>query len=261
MGSTRCTSASHSGRRLIGNCTGEKISTTKISAFTIALVTTGLAMSWAMANPIEVAISDDNSSAGTTIGDTVRVRPYRQAARARVTMMPGTASSVVETLRTWLAALGKTPVVLRHGVPGFVANRLQYALLREAHALVAAGVCSWADADLAVARGLGPRWAAVGPFQSMDMAGLDVHLAVAGALFPGLAADTAPPQALARLVEAGHLGTKSGRGLLGGYPAERQEALTRQRDVTLRLMPAVRAAAASQAGPGPTEPPAEGPRQ
>ncbi|HUY49443.1 MAG TPA: 3-hydroxyacyl-CoA dehydrogenase NAD-binding domain-containing protein [Streptosporangiaceae bacterium] len=174
---------------------------------------------------------------------------------------PGTASSVVETLRTWLAALGKTPVVLRHGVPGFVANRLQYALLREAHALVAAGVCSWADADLAVARGLGPRWAAVGPFQSMDMAGLDVHLAVAGALFPGLAADTAPPQALARLVEAGHLGTKSGRGLLGEYPAERREALTRQRDVTLRLMPAVRAAAASQAGPGPTEPPAEGPRQ
>src|SRR5215471_5147910 len=94
MGSTRCTSASHSGRRLIGKTTGEYISTTKIRAFTTALVTSGLPMSWAVANPIEVAISDDSSSAGTTIGDTVRLRPYRQAASARVTTIPGIASSV-----------------------------------------------------------------------------------------------------------------------------------------------------------------------
>jgi 3-hydroxybutyryl-CoA dehydrogenase len=169
----------------------------------------------------------------------------------------GTAAGTVATLRAWLARLGKAPVVLDHAVPGFVANRLQYALLREAYALVAAGVCTWADADLAVVRGLGPRWAAVGPFQSMDIAGLDVHLAVTRALFPDLAAGTAPPQPLVSLVEAGHLGAKSGRGLLGEYPPERQESLVRLRDTTLRLMPAVRAAAAG--GPDPEQVTAERP--
>jgi len=159
---------------------------------------------------------------------------------------PGTASTVVETLRSWLAELGKAPVVLGHAVPGFIANRLQYALLREAYALVAGGVCTWADADLAVVRGLGPRWAAIGPFQSMDLAGLDVHLAVARTLFPDLAVGTAPPELLADLVKAGHLGAKSGHGLLGDYPPERQEIVARLRDATLRLMHVVRETAAGQ---------------
>ena len=78
----------------------------------------------------------------------------------------------------------------------------------------------------------------------MDIAGLDVHPTVARALFLGLAADAAPPARPARLVEAGHLGAKSGRGLLGEYPPSRKEVLTRQRDTTLRLMPVVRFTAA-----------------
>ncbi len=133
-----------------------------------------------------------------------------------------------------MQGLGKAPVVLTRAVPGFVANRLQYALIREAYALVAAGVCTWADADLAVTGGLGPRWAAVGPFQSMDLAGLDVHLAVATALFPLLATDSEPPGLLADLVADGRLGAKSGAGLLGAYPPDRREALTALRDGVLR---------------------------
>jgi 3-hydroxybutyryl-CoA dehydrogenase len=158
---------------------------------------------------------------------------------------PATAPGLVETLRAWLAELGKAPVVVRRAVPGFVANRLQYALLREAYALVAAGVCTLADADLAVVAGLGPRWATIGPFQSMDIAGLDVHLAVARALFPDLATGSAPPGLLPGLVDAGHLGVKSGRGLLGEYPPDRQEALTRMRDAALRMIPLVREEASS----------------
>lgn len=157
-----------------------------------------------------------------------------------------TAPAVVETLRTWLAGLGKAPVVVHRAVPGFVANRLQYALLREAYALAAAGVCTLADADLAVVAGLGPRWAAIGPFQSMDIAGLDVHLAVARALFGDLATDAAPPGRLAGLVDAGHLGVKSGRGLLGDYPPDRQESLTRMRDAMLRTIPLAREGAAGR---------------
>jgi 3-hydroxybutyryl-CoA dehydrogenase len=154
---------------------------------------------------------------------------------------PETSTATTDTLRAWMHSLGKSPVVLQAAIPGFVANRLQYALLREAYALVAAGVCTWADVDLAVTGGLGPRWAAIGPFQSMDLAGLDVHLAVARALFPTLAADPDPPALLAELVAAGRLGSKSGAGLLGDYPPERREALAAHRDAMLRTIAVARA--------------------
>ena len=154
---------------------------------------------------------------------------------------PETGASTIDTLRAWMAELGKTPVALRRAVPGFVANRLQYALIREAYALVAAGVCTWADADLAVTSGLGPRWAAVGPFESMDLAGLDIHLAVVRALFPELAHQNEPSDALVDLVAAGRLGAKSGSGLLGDYPQERLELLLLARDTMLRCVAEVRA--------------------
>jgi 3-hydroxybutyryl-CoA dehydrogenase len=160
--------------------------------------------------------------------------PADLVALVEVVPAPGTSAATVETLRGWMLGLGKTPVVLTRAVPGFVANRLQYALIREAYALVADGVCTWADADLAVTSGLGPRWAAVGPFQSMDLAGLDVHLAVARALFPVLAADSEPPDLLGDLVAAGRLGAKSGAGLLGDYPPQRREAVAALRDSVLR---------------------------
>jgi 3-hydroxybutyryl-CoA dehydrogenase len=162
---------------------------------------------------------------------------------------PATSMATADTLRAWMLSLGKSPVVLRAAIPGFIANRLQYALIREAYALVAAGVCTWADADLAVTGGLGPRWAAIGPFQSMDLAGLDVHLAVARALFPALAADHDPPALLAELVAAGRLGSKSGAGLLGDYPPERREALAAHRDAMLRTI------ALARASPGPQHKP------
>jgi len=156
---------------------------------------------------------------------------------------PATSAATTQTLRAWMLGLGKSPVVLGAAVPGFIANRLQYALIREAYALVAAGACTWADADLAVTGGLGPRWAAIGPFQSMDLAGLDVHLAVARALYPVLAADTDPPDLLAQLVAAGRLGVKSGAGLLGGYPPQRRAALAARRDAMLRTIAQARAPA------------------
>ena len=103
-----------------------------------------------------------------------------------VEIVPGerTDPAVLARLRTWSEHLGRRPIVLRRDVPGFVANRLQYALLREAYALVESGVCALPDVDVAVTAGLGARWAALGPFETMDLAGLEVHAAVAAALFP-----------------------------------------------------------------------------
>jgi 3-hydroxybutyryl-CoA dehydrogenase len=151
-----------------------------------------------------------------------------------------TAPGTLETLAGWMEQLGKAPVIVRRDVPGFVANRLQYALLREAYALVDAGVCSFADVDRTLTHGLGARWAAIGPFETMDLAGLDVHAAVAANLWPELANGTEPSPSIARALETGALGVKSGRGLLGDYPAAAAAALVERRDRVLRGVRALR---------------------
>ena len=130
--------------------------------------------------------------------------------------------------------LGKAPVVVRRDVPGFVINRLQYALLREAYALVDAGVCSFADVDRAVTHGLGARWAAIGPFETMDLAGLDVHAAVAANLWPELASDDVPSPTIGRALESGALGVKNGRGLRGDYGPDVPRRSSTRRDRVLR---------------------------
>jgi 3-hydroxybutyryl-CoA dehydrogenase len=151
-----------------------------------------------------------------------------------------TAEATVETLTGWVELLGKVPVVVRRDVPGFVVNRLQYALLREAYALVDAGVCSFADVGRAVVHGLGARWAAIGPFTTMDLAGLDVHAAVAANLWPELASGSEPTPTIAEALGSGARGVEGGRGLLGDYPDEAAAELRARRDRVLRCLPALR---------------------
>jgi 3-hydroxybutyryl-CoA dehydrogenase len=151
-----------------------------------------------------------------------------------------TAPATIEALAGWMDQLGKAPVVVRRDVPGFVANRLQYALLREAYELVGAGVCSFADVDRAVTHGLGARWAAIGPFETTDLAGLDVHAAVAANLWPELTNDREPSPLIARALETGALGVKSGRGLRGDYDPAAAAALVERRDRVLRGVRALR---------------------
>jgi 3-hydroxybutyryl-CoA dehydrogenase len=152
-----------------------------------------------------------------------------------VEIVPGarTSPQVVRTLSTWSTGLARRAIVLRCDVPGFVANRLQYALLREAYALVEAGVCEPEDVDAAVTAGLGPRWAAVGPFATMDLAGLGVHAAVAASLFPRLSNRVGLPDLLRRAREHGAGGAREGRGLLGRYSDARRIELEARRDRTL----------------------------
>jgi 3-hydroxyacyl-CoA dehydrogenase len=141
-----------------------------------------------------------------------------------------TAPETLETLAGWMEELGKAPVVVRRDIPGFVVNRLQYALLREAYSLVDSGVCSFADVDRAVTQGLGARWAAIGPFETMDLAGLDVHAAVAANLWPELANTTEPSETIAKTLERG--------GSLRGDTAP--DVLKARRDRVLRGLKTLR---------------------
>jgi 3-hydroxybutyryl-CoA dehydrogenase len=150
-----------------------------------------------------------------------------------------TSEETVAQLTGWMTALGKTPIVVNHAVPGFIANRLQYALIREAYHLVSIGVCTPADVDRAVTSALGPRWAAMGPFQSMDLAGLDVHAAVAASLFPALSTESTLPEILRRLTASGALGCKNGQGILGTYNPQHIKDLKRSRAVVWATLKAI----------------------
>jgi 3-hydroxybutyryl-CoA dehydrogenase len=130
----------------------------------------------------------------------------------------GSDPALAEDLAQFMRATGKVPVIVRKDLPGFLANRLQHALGREALALVDAGVASPEDVDAAVRFGFGFRYLAAGPLLQRDHAGLDVHAAAAATMYPDLAANKAPSKALTDRVAAGRLGMKAGAGFYDWTP-------------------------------------------
>jgi 3-hydroxybutyryl-CoA dehydrogenase len=126
-------------------------------------------------------------------------------------------------------AIGKVPVVLRHEVLGFLGTRMQQAVVREAIALLDAGVASAADIDLAVRTSFGIRFPAIGPLESADLSGLDVIAAIHDYLLPDLDRSTAPQPGLRDRVARGELGAKAGRGF-HAWPDRHISDVTDRRD-------------------------------
>jgi 3-hydroxybutyryl-CoA dehydrogenase len=133
---------------------------------------------------------------------------------------PATAPALVEQLCAEYRARGKCPVVVRRELPGFIGNRLQFALLREALALVESGVATAEDVDTVVRTGFGRRLPITGVLRTADLAGLDTLLAICRVLFPELDRRTAPPPLLHTLVAAGKTGARAGAGFYEYGPGE-----------------------------------------
>lgn len=131
---------------------------------------------------------------------------------------PETSDATVAAIYGLLKSLGKSPVVVQREVPGFIGNRLQLALVREALSIVSQGLATPADVDLVVRTSLGRRWAVAGPFETSDAAGLDTVLAVAGQLFPAIESSPDVPSLLRDMVARGHLGLKTGKGFYDWPP-------------------------------------------
>ena len=123
-----------------------------------------------------------------------------------------TAESVIEQTFALLLAVGKQPVRVRKDIPGFIGNRLQHALAREALSLVEKGVASPEDIDTVMKTSLAVRLIFTGPIEQRDFNGLDTHLSVAEYLYPDLEDTKVPLAILSDKVAAGHLGLKTGRG-------------------------------------------------
>jgi 3-hydroxybutyryl-CoA dehydrogenase len=139
-----------------------------------------------------------------------------------------TAPDVVERVTSFLRAIGKHPIAVG-SAPGFVANRLQFALFREALACVEAGLVTPEGLDEIVRSCFGFRLPFFGPFQIADMAGLDVYAKIFETLERGLGKEFRVPPALQTLVDQGRFGVKSGAGF-STYTAEARQQLLIKRD-------------------------------
>jgi 3-hydroxybutyryl-CoA dehydrogenase len=124
-----------------------------------------------------------------------------------------TADHVVDHVVAALNRLGKTPVVVGDG-PGFVANRIQFAMFREATRIVEEGLAAPEHVDEVVRSSFGFRLPFFGPFTIADMAGLDVYADIFDTLEGGLGEGFSAPRLLREHVDRGEFGVKAGRGFL-----------------------------------------------
>lgn len=120
-----------------------------------------------------------------------------------------TDEAVAQRASEIMRSVGKKPVQVKRDVPGFLANRIQHAMMREAIALVEEGFASAEDVDLAVRYGFGFRYIAAGPLLQKDLAGIDIHCAAASTMYPHLRVDQEPSKLMRDLVAQGHCGVKS----------------------------------------------------
>jgi 3-hydroxybutyryl-CoA dehydrogenase len=122
------------------------------------------------------------------------------------------------------AAAGKKPAHVKKDVPGFIGNRLQHALWREAIALVEHGICDAETVDTVIKAAFGRRLAVLGPLENADLVGTDLTLAIHKTVLPAIDSRPAPSPYLEKLVAEGKLGFKSGHGFRTWTP-EQQAAL------------------------------------
>ena len=123
-----------------------------------------------------------------------------------------TSDETMEIAYQFMKKAGKYPIKCLKDVPGFVANRLQHALWREAISIVERGIADAATVDDAIKQSFGIRVPVLGPIENADMVGLDLTLAIHNTVLQDLEASPNPSPLLKDKVEKGELGFKSGKG-------------------------------------------------
>ena len=121
------------------------------------------------------------------------------------------------------AAAGKKPAHVKKDVPGFIGNRLQHALWREAVSLVEHGICDAETVDRVIKAAFGRRLPVLGPLENADMVGTDLTLAIHKTVLPAIDSRPGPSPYLEQLVKDGKLGFKSGEGFRKWTPAQQAE--------------------------------------
>jgi 3-hydroxyacyl-CoA dehydrogenase len=151
-----------------------------------------------------------------------------------IEIIPGerTSKEVTAATQELVRQIGYFPCTLKKEVPGFVENRVLYAIMRECLALVDDGVVDAEELDLNVKWGIGYKLAVVPPMALLDMAGLDIYNAVASYLNQDLSDEKGVSSTITERVDQGKLGIKTGGGLFD-YDAERAAELQKERAAAL----------------------------
>jgi len=135
---------------------------------------------------------------------------------------PDTELRHIEAMIDLLAKAGKTPVRVMKDVAGFVGNRLQHALWREAVALVAEGICDARTVDTVIKASFGRRLAVLGPLENSDLIGTELTLDIHKTIIPALDRSVGPNPYLDRLIAENKLGVTTGEGFRTWTPEEAQ---------------------------------------
>lgn len=187
----------------------------------------------------EDSILASNSSAirSTDIGQLLKHRervlgtqfwnPPHLVPLVEVIQADATSDAVVAEVMDLMKSVGRSPVHVRKDIPGFIGNRLQHALKREAIALLAAGVADSQTIDTVIKDGFGARLAVLGTLEQSDLVGLDLTLAIHEMLIVDLDRTAGPHPYLRDKVEQGKLGMKAGEGFRRWTPEGADEVRQR----------------------------------
>ena len=187
----------------------------------------------AMSRPEAVLASNTSVMSITEIASTSRNRarivgthfwnPPYLIPLVEVVQAGETTPATVEFTMDLLRRVGKHPVHCRKDVPGFIANRMQHALWREAISIVEQGIADPRTVDEAVRLSFGMRLPILGPLENADMVGLDLTQAIHDYILPALCDSHKTSPVVTDKVAAGELGFKTGKGLQD-WPADKQQA-------------------------------------
>lgn len=156
-------------------------------------------------------IMDDLETKHRTVG-THWWNPAHMIPLVEVVKTEWTNNEVAESIFKLLEGAGKTPVMVEKDVPGFIGNRLQHALWREAISLVENGICDAKAVDTVIKASFGRRLAVLGPLENADLVGTDLSLDIHENVLFDLESRKGPSPYLEQLVNDGKLGMKSGEG-------------------------------------------------
>lgn len=170
-------------------------------------------------------VADKSRVVGTHYWNPPHLVPLVEVVQAKDTSL-----ATVEKTIALLRDVGKSPVHVRRDIPGFIGNRLQHAMKREAIALVADGVCDAETLDTVVKEGFGARLAVLGPLEQSDLVGVNLTLDIHKTLIAHLDRTPGPHPYLIELVEKGQLGMSTGHGFRDWTPQQAAEVRKRLSD-------------------------------
>lgn len=147
----------------------------------------------------------------------------------------------IKKTMTFLKSIDKKPVLLKKEIQGFVANRLQSALSREAMSLIQKGIVSAEELDFIAKWSLGIRLANTGPLEQRDINGIDTHMAIAKYVYPTLENCTEPLPVHADLIANYQLGMKTNRGFFDWSKTNKKQYMSHKDDFLLNIIRAVSA--------------------